>query len=155
MVHVTRCADKLRAKPRFLLASALMAASLIFAPATFAEEPVSVGEVSTVAGAEDAATTLRTALTTELAKVKAPSGKKFIVSASLVKLETKTSGSDATTSCVVSLAIRDAKDGAIRGVVNGTSQVVAKDGDRTAKSSSVEAAVRGATKNLPVVLAKN
>src|SRR4051812_10023812 len=54
MVHVTRRAARLRAKPRFLLASALMAASLIFSPATFAEEPVSVGEVSTVAGAEDA-----------------------------------------------------------------------------------------------------
>ncbi|MGZ4357719.1 MAG: hypothetical protein ACXVRU_13015 [Gaiellaceae bacterium] len=98
---------------------------------------------------------MREALKAELSKLKAPSGKKFIVSANLVKLETKTSGSNATTSCIVSLAIRDAKDGAIRGVVNGTGQVVAKDGDRSAKVTSVEAAVRGATKGLPVVLAKN
>ena len=154
MVHDVR-RGACRAQFRFLIASALVAASLVFAPSSFAEEPVSVGEVSTVAGAEDATTTLRTALTTELAKVKAPSGKKFIVSANLVKLETtKGSGQDSTTSCVVSLAIRDG-NGIIRGVVNGTSSVTAKSSDGSAKSSSVEAAVRGATKNIDVVLAKN
>lgn len=116
-----------------------------------ADAPV-VGEVS--APREDTANTIKSTLTEELAKLKLPAGRRVIVSASLVKLETRQSGSDATTQAVVSLAIRDAKDGAIRGVVNGTGFVKAKAGDATAAKLVVETAVRGATKNLPVVLAQ-
>lgn len=133
----------------------LAAAALTLAVATaHADAPVAVGEVSTVAGQEEAAHTIKSTLAEELAKVKVPAGRKFIVSASLVKLETRPSGSDATTQAVVSLAIRDAKDGVVRGVVNGTGLVTAKASDVSAKKLVVETAVRGATKNLPVVIAK-
>lgn len=114
--------------------------------------PVAVGEVS--APQEDAARAIKSTLSEELAKLKLPAGKKFIVSASLVKLETKQSGADATTQAVVSLAVRDAKNGAIRGVINGSGLVKSRAGDPTVTKTVVETAVRGATKNLPTVLAQ-
>ncbi len=136
--------------PRLFAALVLIAAPLTSHNA-HAEAPV-VGEIS--APREDTANTIKSTLTEELAKLKLPAGRKVIVSASLVKLETQQSGADATTRAVVSLAIRDAKDGAIRGVVNGTGFVKTKAGDATAAKLVVETAVRGATKNLPVVLAQ-
>lgn len=154
MVPVHGRGASLRAHARRLFAALTVASALVVAPVIHADPPVAVGEVSTVVGNEDATKTIRSTLAEELAKVKAPAGKKFIVSATLVKLETKTAGGDATTSAVVSLAVRDAKDGAIRGVVNGSGAVVAHAGDATATKSVVEAAVRGATKSLPIVLAK-
>lgn len=123
------------------------------APAAQADtSPVAVGEVN--ASQEDAAKAIKTTLAEELSKLKLVNGKKFIVSASLVKLETKQSGADATTQAVVSLAVRDAKNGAIRGVINGSGLVKSHAGDPTVTRLVVETAVRGATKNLPVVLAQ-
>jgi hypothetical protein len=161
MTHTKRRGDEPRAiGVRLLSALSLMAAiSTAFIPAmpsiAYADQPVAVGEVSTIAGQEDVAPTIKTTLAEELSRVKAPPGKKFVVSASLVKFETKNSGSNATTQAVISLAIRDAKDGAIRGVVSGSGLVTTKSGDRDAAKLVVETAVRGATKSLPVVLAKS
>lgn len=138
-------------RPR-LLAALTFLSFLVPTPSARAEGPVAVGEVT--ASQEDAARTIKSTLAEELPKVKVPAGRKFIVSASLVKLETKQSGGDATTQAVVSLAIRDAKDGAIRGVINGTGYVKSKAGDPTVTRMVVETAVRGATKNLPVVIAQ-
>jgi hypothetical protein len=137
---------------RWFAATSLAAMMFSLSPLSSADEPVAVGEVT--APQEDAAKTIKSTLAEELAKVKVPSGKKFIISANLVKLETKTSGADSTTQAVVSLAIRDAKDGAIRGVINGTGFMKSKTGDLTASKIVVETAVRGATKNLTVVLAQ-
>lgn len=132
-----------------LLATLSLTALLCFSPVAFADDPVSVGEVSAQG---EAAETIKSTLEKELAKLKVPSGKRFIVSASLVKLETKSSGADSTTQAVVSLAIRDAKDGAIRGVISGSGLLKSKTNDPTAQKVVVETAVRGATKNLPAVL---
>jgi hypothetical protein len=136
--------------------AAAVACALAFAPAAYAEAPVAVGEVATVAGQEDAAATIKTTLAEELAKVKVPAGRRFVVSVSLLKLETKPSGEGATTSCTISLAIRDAKSGAIRGVVNGSGAVTARGADpkQEQKRVAVESAVRGATRNLPILLAQ-
>ena len=133
------------------VAPALFAAFMMLSAPASAEAP-SVGEVT--APQEENAKTIKSTLTEELAKLKLPAGRKVIVSASLVKLETKQSGADATTQAVVSLAIRDAANGAIRGVVNGTGLVKSKAGDATVSKIVLETAVRGATKNLPVVLAQ-
>ncbi len=130
-----------------------LTALLHLSPAAFAEEPVSVSVGEVTAPLLDTANTIKSTLTEELAKLKVPSGKRYIVSASLVKLETKNSGSDSTTSAIVSLAIRDAKDGAIRGVINGTGYMKSKSNDPTAAKVVVQTAVRGATKNITTVLA--
>ena len=134
-----------------LFAALLLVAAPFFATNARAEAPT-VGEVT--APQEENAKTIKTTLTEELAKLHLPAGRKVIVSASLVKLETTRNGGDATTQAVVSLAIRDAANGAIRGVVNGSGLVKAKAGDTTASKLVLETAVRGATKNLPVVLAQ-
>jgi len=148
MIHAARRG----VAPRLLAFLVALAAPAI-APSAFADSPVAVGEVS-APQQEDAAKAIKTTLSEELAKMKLPSGKKFIVSASLLKLETKQSGADATTQAIVSLAVRDAKDGAIRGVINGSGLVKSRAGDPTVTKTVVETAVRGATKNLPVVIAQ-
>lgn len=132
--------------------TALFAALLLITPLPAGADAPVVGEVT--APLEDTARTIKTTLTEELAKLKLPPGRKVIVSANLVKLETTKNGADATTQAVVSLAIRDAHNGAIRGVVNGSGLVKTRAGDTSASKLVVETAVRGATKNLPVVLAQ-
>jgi len=134
-----------------LVAALLVTATFAAAPTLHADgPPVVVGEVSTSVGHEEVMPVMRSALTTHLTEVKIPSGKKFIVSASLTKLETKTEGSQTTTSCVVSLALRDAKDGVLRGVVQGNASMSGaaskKDND-----ALVAAAIRGATKGVSEV----
>lgn len=149
MIHAARRG----VAPRLLAFLVALSAPAI-APSALADgSPVAVGEVD--APQEDAARAIKTTLSEELAKLKLPSGKKFIVSASLVKLETKQSGTDATTQAIVSLAVRDAKNGAIRGVINGSGLVKSRVGDPTVTKTVVETAVRGATKNLPVVIAQS
>lgn len=145
-----------------LLSSALLGAALSLSVITprsvHADAPkVVVGEVSTSVGHEEVVPVMKTALSAEVAKVQPPSGKSFVVSASLTKLETKTSGSNATTSCVISLALRDSA-GNLKGMLQGTSTVSGKHGDATAQKASlkesVEAAVRGAAKGLPTAVAQ-
>jgi len=141
-----------------LLSAALLGAALsLSAPSVgdaHADAPrVVVGEVSTSVGHEEVVPLMKSALSVEVAKVQPASGKSYVVSASLTKLETKTSGGGATTSCVISLALRDSA-GNLKGMLQGTSTVSGKHGDATARRESVEAAVRGAAKGLPTALAQ-
>lgn len=144
-----------RGRPRKLgasfVAALLMTATFAAAPSLLADgSPVVVGEVSTTVGHEEVVPVMRTALATHLAEVKLPAGKKFIVSASLTKLETKTDGGSTSTSCVVSLALRDAKSGALKGIVQGNASIA---GTATTKEneSLVSAAIHGATKGVAEV----
>ncbi|MEO7092469.1 MAG: hypothetical protein ABI175_04405 [Polyangiales bacterium] len=139
-----------------LLSSALLGAALslsVIAPSSADAPKVVVGEVSSSVGHEEVVPVMKTALSAEVAKVQPPSGKSFVVSASLTKLDTKTSGSSATTSCVISLALRDSA-GNLKGMLQGTSTVSGKHGDVTAQKESVEAAIRGAAKGLPTAIAQ-
>ncbi len=118
---------------------------------------VIVGEVSSSVGQEDAVPLLRMALVSELAKVTLPkdpkdkSGKTYVVSASLTKLETKTTGSNVTSSCAVSLVLVDGS-GTMRAIVQGTAAGSGKSNDPSLRKALLEAAVRGATKGLPGVV---
>ena len=130
-----------------------MTATFAAAPVLMADpSAVALGEISTSVGHEEVVPVMRTALATNLAGVKIPSGKAFIVSASLTKLETKTSGSQTTTSCVVSLALRDAKDGNLRGIVEGTS-AVSGTGEKV-NAELVAAAIHGATRGVSQFVAQ-
>lgn len=136
---------------RKAVAAATFAAALTFVCAVGAESPaVTLAEVSTTVGHEEIVPMMKEALVTDLASVKIPSGKKFVVSASLTKFETSTSGSNATTSCVVSLAIRDAS-GSLKAVLSGSGSTVAKRTDAAAQREVVNAAVHGATKGFPAI----
>lgn len=136
-----------------LVAALLMTATFATAPALLADgSPVVVGEVSTSVGHEEVVPVMRSALATNLAEVKIPAGKKFIVSASLTKLETKTDGAKTTTSCVVSLALRDAKDGVLKGVVQGNAMIAGAASPKE-NDALVAAAIHGAAKGVSEVVA--
>jgi hypothetical protein len=156
MSRTSRGANAPRSLVVRLLSSALFGAALslsVVAPATADAPKVVVGEVSTSVGHEEVMPVMKSALSAEVAKVQPTSGKSFVVSASLTKLETKTSGNGATTSCVISLALRDSA-GNLKGMLQGTSTISGKHGDATAQKESVEAAVRGAAKGLPTAIAQ-
>jgi hypothetical protein len=133
---------------RLLAVAAFSTSIVIGAGAAHADAPVVVGEVSTTTGHEEVVPVVRDALVTELSAVKVPQGKKFIVSAALTKLETK----GTTTSCVISLALRDAS-GTLKGVLLGSGDVVGKR-DEASTRAAIDAAVRGATKGLPAVVSQ-
>ena len=137
-----------------LFSAGLLGAALSLTVAAHADAPkVVVGEVSTSVGHEEVVPVMKSALKAEVAKVQPTSGKSFVVSASLTKLETKPSGTSETTSCVISLALRDSA-GNLKGMLQGTSSVSGKHGDATAQKESVEAAIRGAAKGLPTAIAQ-
>ncbi|GAC1581513.1 MAG: hypothetical protein NVS3B20_26750 [Polyangiales bacterium] len=137
-----------------MVAACLLTATFVATPIVLAESaPVAVGEISTSVGHEEVVPILRTALATQLANVKIPAGKKFIVSASLTKLETKNNGSETTTSCVVSIALREAKSGNLRGMVQGTSAAVGAAGT-SMNADLISAAVHGAAGGVSQMLAQ-
>ncbi len=123
-----------------------------FAPVVSAGA-IEVGEVSgaNALPAEDLAT-LRKVLATEVGKLEVPKGTTIVVSANVVKLETTQEKNSATTTCAVSLAVRDGKTGALRGLTSGTSVVTTKPGDKSARSQGIEGAVQGATRGLPKLM---
>ena len=131
-----------------LLSAAVLCSSLALAGVASADTPVVVGEVSTTVGHEEVVPVVRDALVTELSAVKVPQGKKYVVSAALTKLETK----GGTTSCVISLALRDTT-GTLKGVLQGSGDVVGTK-DAASTKAAIDAAVRGATKGLPAVVSQ-
>jgi len=139
-----------RSKIVRLLSGFALAAALGFVSApSQADGPVIVGEVSTSVGHEEVVPMMKNALVNELSMVKVPPGKKFVVSAALTKFETK----GTTTSCVISLALRDAS-GNLKGVLLGSGAVVGKQDAKSTTLEVVNAAVRGATRELPAVVAQ-
>lgn len=134
---------------RRTLSATLVAALLCLSPAASAGA-IEVGEVSGTQAlpAEDLAT-LKKVLTSEVGKIDVPKGTSLVVSASVVKLETTQDKNTSTTTCAVSLAVRDGKTGALRGLTSGTSVVTTKPGDKSARSQGIEGAVQGATRGLP------
>ena len=137
-----------------VLGALSLVGALFFANTTQASAgDVTIGEVSTTAGHDEVVPALTRSLKAEVAKVEAPAGKKFVLSATLTKLETITVGAESTTRCIVSIAVRDA-GGALRGETTGSGTAITKSGDASAQKSVLDAAVRGATKPLPAVMAK-
>lgn len=133
----------------------LLALSLISSQTARAEDPpVRVAEVSTSVGREEIVPALKQTLILEAAKVQVPKGKRFVVSASLTKLETKPvagGGSEVSTTCVISIAVRDGS-GTLRGMTSGRGTLVSKRFDKSAEKTVLDAAVRGAMRALPGVM---
>ena len=138
---------------RLLSTLALAATFALLTSAARADAPVVVGEVSSSVGHEEVIPAMRSALAAQMSTLKVPGGKKFVISANLTKLETRSTGNDATTSCVVSLALRDAA-GNLKGTLTGHGAVSAKRGDARATTEAIDAAVHGATRNLDAVIAR-
>src|SRR5262249_33954449 len=76
-----------------------------------------------------------------------PRSKRFILSASLVKLERRAADDAESVSCTVSIVVREQKSGAIRAILEGRAKATVPDGD--GESIALEAAARSAIASLP------
>jgi hypothetical protein len=124
---------------------------LVAAPAR-AERPraVAIGEVGTrvVRARIDLRKALRRALERELAALDAgPSAKRYVLSASLVKLEPRRSGGVV---CSVSTVLREEESGAIRAVLVGRAEADFDGED--AELGALDAAVHGAVASVPTAM---
>jgi hypothetical protein len=112
--------------------------------------PVAVGEVGTrvSSGNVDLPKALRGVLEREIATLalrQAPRSKRFVLSASLVKLERLQD--TGAVSCTVSVVLREQKSGAIRAILEGRARATLQGNDD--ESMALEAAARAAIASLP------
>jgi hypothetical protein len=144
------------------LSCALLSLALVLSQATALakEAPIASVEVRTLVEREDRdlREVLREKVESELSRVDlsgAPKGTRLVLSASLVRLETSTKGAASTSSCRVSLVLRDAKRGALRAILDGSAlaEDVANAKARV-ESVAIEGAVRGALRALPDAVKK-
>lgn len=123
-----------------------------------AERPIAIGEIALPAAHGDSslAAAMRASVERELAGLdlsRAPRGKRWVLSASLVRLEAETDGRVARVSCVVSTVVREAKGGAIRAIIEGKARAENDPSHRTqAELGALDAAVHGAIVAVPSVL---
>ena len=144
----------------FSLALLTLATALTSSAVLAKEAPIAKVEVRTLVEREDRdlRQVLREKVESELSHVDlsgAPKGSRFVLSASLVRLETSTKGSASTSSCRVSLMLREAERGALRAVLDGSALAEdAATAKARAESFAIEGAVRGALRALPEAVKK-
>jgi hypothetical protein len=117
-----------------------------------AEPPVAIGEVATRVSRSgiDLPTVVRRALERELEIVVLKThGKRYVISASLVRLEENPSPSGARIEGTVSVVLREAKGGAIRAIVEGRGRTEVEAASAALELGVVEAAARAAVAALP------
>jgi hypothetical protein len=125
---------------------------LTVAPAVFAAEPppVVVGEVGArvLESRPDLPKELRNSLEREIANLalrQSARSKRFVLSASLVKLDRQPGASGEWVSCTVSVVLREQKSGAIRAILEGRAKAQGNDSEAVA----IDAAARAAVASLP------
>ncbi len=100
---------------------------------------------------------LREAVTREvdgLDLTRAPKHARFVLSASLVKLETTQRGDTTATRAKVSVTLKEAKRGALFAVIEGAATAEGgRTGDERAERDALLGAVRGAVKGVPTAVA--
>src|SRR5258706_12366690 len=114
--------------------------------------PVVVGEVATrvTRARVDLPAALRRALEREIAALHVVGTKhsqRYVLSASIVKLEQRNGGTAAGVECAVSAVLRERRSGAIRAVITGRAEAE-QDGE-DAELMVLDAAVRGAVPSVP------
>jgi hypothetical protein len=127
-------------------------AALISAPAYGADPPVTVGEVGTrVTRADvDLASVVRKAFERELrALALTTHSERYVLSASLIRLDGRIAGGIARTECMISAVLREKKSGAIRAMIEGNARTDGGNSSTEATIGAVEAAVRGAARAVP------
>jgi len=146
----------MEAKARGIAGAVCLALALITSVSTARGEnakAVVIGEVGTrVTRARlDLPKALRRALERELATLDVgakASSKRFVLSASLVKLEARKTAPGVA--CTVSAVLREQGSGAIRAIITGKAEAEF-DGDE-AELGAVDAAVRGAVSSVPAAM---
>lgn len=141
----------------FLRAAIAAAAFTISSDIVASRTPVSIGRITTRAP-ETAALKpeLESAVKRELGRIDLSSVRardKYVLSASLVKLQTVKSGDQIETSCVVSATLSRAGSGALHAVLQGRARAIdAPSAHKTAERAALDAAVKGAMRRLPEAL---
>lgn len=83
----------------------------------------------------------------------APRGARFVLSASLVKLETSQRGETVASRARVTLALKEAKRGALLAVIDGAATAEGARGDERAERDALLGAVKGAMTGVPKAVA--
>jgi hypothetical protein len=140
---------RVRARAVYLMVIAAMVSGARVAWAD--DAPVVVGEVATRVSRPhvDLPKALRRALEREVAALglrTAGGSKRYVLSASLVKLE----GGSSPVRCTVSAVLRERKSGAIRAIVEGRAE--SDERGESAELDALDAATRGAVASLPNAL---
>lgn len=141
-----------KARVRAVSQVTCLLAALASAPALAAEPPVTLGEVGTRVTRPDVdlASVVRRAFERELRTLGLRARReRYVLSASLVRLDAGIPGGAAGTDCMVSAVLREKKSGAIRAMIEGTAHTNGGDPSAEAAIGTVEAAVRGAAKAVP------
>ncbi|HEX6276311.1 MAG TPA: hypothetical protein VFZ53_24895 [Polyangiaceae bacterium] len=133
-----------------LAATAVVAGSSV-APPGAGPSPVTLGEVSGKTAAGEYGTSLRSAVAEALeqAKLSRPR-ERFVLSASLERLEAKRDGRRVTATAVVSMVLRREKEQTLHAILRGNA--TAEESDETLDSTretALRAAVESAMRRLP------
>lgn len=141
-------------KARCAVGAVYLVAVLASTRAVLAAEPppVVVGEVGTrvLGGTGDLPKTLRRVLEREIASLalrQASRSRRFVLSASLVKLEHQATTDSESVSCTVSVVLREQKSGAIRAIIEGRARATLQGNE--GEAVALEAAARAAIASLP------
>ncbi len=143
---------------RAWFAIALVACAAVARSTDAAEPPVSLGEVGVNVARQgvDLSRLVRSAVERELARLdysRAPRGRTFVLSASLVELESHATERATHARCVVSATLRDARGGAIHAVIEGSARAENDATHRsTAELGAITAAVHSAVASVPDAL---
>lgn len=136
-----------------VIAVALCAALVAVTAVSDARVPaVTIGRItSEKPTTPDVQRELKSAVVSELGRMDLSSAKeRFVLSASLVTLETVTTSDQVQSKCVVTAELARKKGGTLRAVFRGSARAIdAKDAKKTAELAALRAAVRTAIKRLP------
>jgi len=134
---------------------AVLAALLVASPLAAAPPPrVALGQITARAGKDRArlAAELRRVLSEELAALdlgRAAARERWVLSASVVRLETRATAEGSESTCMISATLERA--GALHAVVRGSARALEAPASE-AESSALRAAARGALRRLPEAL---
>lgn len=146
---------------RFVPLAAVLLAAAVASAADAASQPIAAVEVASRVSRRDRdlRTVLRNGVESQLRTVDwgaSRTGGPYVLSTSLVRLDTQTSDGVTLVSCTVSMALRDQKKGSLRAIVEGrASSETRPSAAREAEDSAVLAAVRGAVRTLPQAIEKS
>jgi hypothetical protein len=138
-------------------ASALFAAlATTAAIADAGQSALALGKVTTPRDSKSLESAFKTAVQRELAGIDLTAVKpadRYVLSASLVKMETSADGDRARTTCVVSATLTKQRGGALHAIINGRARVEDAPAEtRSAELTALRAAVHNALVRVPEAL---
>ncbi|HEY3494339.1 MAG TPA: hypothetical protein VGK73_06625 [Polyangiaceae bacterium] len=144
-----------RRRSLWTLASACALSCAALSPPARASDPaVVVGEVSAAPKARALLPELRRALVAEVERAPVVrTRERFVLSASLVQLETEQGAAAVRATAVVSLVLRHAREQRLRAILSGRATAEESGSDlESARESALHAAVESAVRRLPEAL---